>query len=257
MGEFRFARHLALIACLMAAMSGVARAQFNIDLDLEFAPPQNGGGVPSAAFGAAANQPGLWNSIPATSNGPTALRDISGQLTSVIITGSSGGVGGAFNNPTNTGDFALLLNDANAVGGPGFNSWTFTNVPNGSYHIYTYAVWPGGGTSPHQASVSITGSFNQNPQIVTGPMPGNQFVLGVTHSIHDILVESGTFTLQIDSVASSHPYANGFQVVAVPESGLFLTVACGFIPLVVRERRPMRGVVIPRASRAGRRRSRH
>ncbi len=36
----------------------------NLDVDDIGAPPEAGGGPPSDAFGAAAGQPGRWNSVP-------------------------------------------------------------------------------------------------------------------------------------------------------------------------------------------------
>jgi hypothetical protein len=209
------------------------RAQsLNIDLNTDFGPPEGGRGAPSSSFGAAADQVGFWDTFLVQTQSPKLLRGLNGALTNVLMTGPSGGTGGGNNNPLNTGDYALLLNDAHAVGTSTF-SWT--GLANGNYRIFTYAVRPNGGIS--SASVTYTGSITTNPQIVTGPMPGNQFILGITHCIHDVVVTNSTLSMTIVMGPENPAYLNGLQIVAVPEPASVASLFLGSMLLASRRRR--------------------
>jgi hypothetical protein len=221
-----------LIGAAALLIATAANAQFNIDLNNDFAPPEAGGGTPSNTFGAAASQPGYWNNVPSNGNGPMALRDLSGQLTNIICTGPAGGAGLGYSNPLNTGDFSLLLNDGNQVG---HSAWSFSGITNGTYNVFTYAVWPNNLLRPTE--VTISGSITPNPQIVFGQMPGNQFILGVTHCIHTIQVSNGTFTIDADMGSGAGGFVNGFQVVSVPEPSLVLGLSLGLLCLALRNRK--------------------
>jgi hypothetical protein len=115
-----------------------------------------------------------------------------------------------YNQPINTGDFCLLLNDACHV--PSTNYYQFTGFVPGSYRVYTYAVMPQNEVTP--ANVTIDGSTTPNPQIATGPMPGNQLIQGITHTIHLVPVLSGSLLIRVDRIPSQPvPHVNGFQIV--------------------------------------------
>lgn len=210
-----------VFVCLPAAL---AQAQyFNIDVDQPGLNPPLGMGAPSSAFGAAAGQPGFWNTLSGVSYGPLALQDLAGNSTGVQVSVSASYSvlsDLAYNNPANTGDYALLLNDAEQVGSlstGGTLTFTFTGIANGTYSIYTYACMSQGLTS--LAEVSVPGSTTFNPQIVTGPMTGNAFALGITHSIHTIAVTGNTFQVVVNApvvAANQGTYVNGFQIVPAP-----------------------------------------
>ncbi len=223
---------LALGGSLVLASSARAQVGFNIDLDDPFAPPFAGGGVPSSGFGAAAGQAGFWNGLVDSGVPPMQLRDLSGQLTNVVVTGPVGGSGGGWNFQGNTGDYALLLNDGRDVS---HDTWAFTNVPNGFYDVYTYTVFPDA-THGYTSTVTVSNSITQNPQYVTGPMPGNRFILGVTHSIHEVYLTSGDFSITVDFNGSHGAVVNGFQIVPVPEPGTILCLGAGM--LMIAARRP-------------------
>src|SRR5688572_27371175 len=108
---------LAALGGACVAVTPAAYAQsFNIDLDAFFGTPETGNGAPSPEFGAAAGQLGLWNRISMVAGGTIPIHDTAGAFTGATmhVFGTFGdGIG--FNNPTNTGDFALLLNDAASV----------------------------------------------------------------------------------------------------------------------------------------------
>jgi hypothetical protein len=200
------------VATCLAFTFAAANAQsFNVDVDISNGNPLGGAGAPSSAFGAAANQPGVWNALPAQTISGFGLLDLQGNATSVSAScvGSGGAVG--FNNPGNTGDFNFLLNDADRIG-TGSLRYTLSNLANGFYRIFTYSVRP----NVTQGSSDITVAGATIPTVhVAGVMPGNSFILGVTHAIHEVNVTNGT--LQIRADGSPNDYINGFQIVSVPE----------------------------------------
>src|SRR5215213_752877 len=110
-------RHRFLVYCmwLCIAFSRAYGQGFNVDTDLP-TDPELGGGAPSSAFGAAANQPGFWNAILTGHPGPYGLRNLDGSLSAVTVSTVGWAGGGAWNNSANTGDFALLLNDSEEIG---------------------------------------------------------------------------------------------------------------------------------------------
>ena len=212
-----------------------ARAQsMNIDLDIFAGDPSNGNGAPSPAFAGAAGQPGYWNRLRAGSSFPQSIADTSGHTTGIqfsipIGAGSSGGS----NFPINSGDYALLLNDYARV--PDLMVFRFTGMRPGQYRIYTYAVDAVGFSFP--ALVSIAGSSTPT-QRVTGPMPGNTFVRGITHSVHELLLSASTFEIEVRNEVIGPPNSsvNGFQIVAVPEPASLTVLSCLFA-LMARRRR--------------------
>lgn len=212
----------AIIACTLLASPAFAQ-RLNIDIDAATAGAPLGGGVPSAAFGAASGQTGVWNSFTGTANGvPSApLMDLSGAVTgaTITMTSASGGSLLSFNNTTNSGDYALLMNDANQVGTViqgGSRTYTINGLANGMYTLYTYAAPPQG--IPGLTTVSVAGSTSTNPQQAVGPASNNTFALGQTHTIHDVLVTNGTITVQVTATAGQgvSAYINGFQLVPTP-----------------------------------------
>lgn len=204
----------------------VAAAQaFNIDLNFFGAPAEGGGGVPSPAFGAAANQPGVWNGIDASGTGQVLLSNLNGSPSSVVFAGPIGGVSNAFNNPNVTGDFALLLNDGRFVHD---DIWSFFGLANGRYRLFTYAVRPSGVVT--NTMVTVAGALSP-VQIVSGPIGGNEFILGRTHSLHEIDVSNGSISVRVQEGASS-AYVNGFQLVAVPEPSLLAVLGIGSLAML-------------------------
>lgn len=210
---------------VVAIGSVVAFSQsFNLDLDASAAPPEAGGGVPSPDFGGAANQLGTWSLVDAGgyAGRPEALVGLDGRSTGATVTAVGGyGFYGGSGYTGNTGDFCLLLNDYAVCLGPNEEiDWHFDGFAPGEYLIYTYAV-RAGPPWDYDAQVTVPGS-NEGAQIVSGPMPGNAFILGVTHSIHHLTLTGTSF--EIDVTGPGWPYAqvNGFQIVAVPEPGTAL-----------------------------------
>ena len=220
----------AVILLVAGMLVTSARAQyFNIDIDDPYSPPPLGGGPPSDSFGAAANQPGYWNSVRIQNQAPVGLIDIHGVATaaemSVVANDNLSGMSYLFTG--NTGDFALLLNDARQVGTVdqgGFQTYTFSGLANGTYQVYTYAVMPMGLVS--ETPVFVAGSTSTNPQIVTGPMPGDAFALGITHSLHNVEVTNGglVVSVTIPPGVMNGGWINGFQITPEPNSLLLVSI---------------------------------
>jgi hypothetical protein len=62
---------------------------------------------------------------------------------------------------------------------------------------------------------------SQPIQISTGPMPGNVFIEGITHTVHELSVSSNEVNVSIESVGGMS-WFNGLQLVSVPEPTTFV-----------------------------------
>lgn len=220
---------------MMLAGTAAAWAQsFNIDQDIADSPVV-GGGAPSSSFGGAAKSPGYWNAI--YGGGPTTpkqLRDLSGQLSNVWMqaTGGTGSWGG-WNIPGNSGDYALLMNDASRIGGAGPEiDYQFTGLIAGQYLVYTYSASPTGTYA--NTYVEIEGA-SIPWQLVTGQMPANQFVEGMTHSVHSVFLD-GNLTVKIHGTWP-YSFCNGIQIVSVPEPITTISFIAGIAGYCCRRRR--------------------
>jgi hypothetical protein len=226
----------------LAAGSLAHGQSFNIDLDVFFGSQVIGNGAPSSSFGGAADQQGLWNRIPSVNGGPPVpLLDLMGSGTGATIlkTASSPGGAGGFNFPGNTGDFALLLNDAEQVAtlvSGGNLTYTFSGLASGAYDVYTYVAHIAGVFSA--TPVFVPEAVASNTQIVTGPMPGNAFQYLITHSIHRVVLQQGgQFNVSITQ-PPNHPQGmnvNGLQIVLVPEPSSALGIALGAAIVLLRK----------------------
>jgi hypothetical protein len=233
----RCARTLAAFAFVTSLMlvSGRAPAQsFNVDIDQQGPSPQLGQGVPSSAFGAAAGQPGVWNSYLSTSTAASPLVNLAGAGTGAtvqITATSTSPTTLGFNNPANSGDFALLLNDGAQIGTTvqgGSRTYTFSGLAPGAYSIFTYTARPQG-TNGHLL-IDIPGS-NEGQLTATGTPTGNTFTPGVTHVTHTLSLSGSSFNINLTDVPGDPAgYVDGFQITLIPEPG---TVAFLMAPLVL------------------------
>jgi hypothetical protein len=234
------ARICCVLVGAMAAPIAISQG-FNIDLDETTS--GNWSGAPSISFGGAVGQGGHWNRIDETERGPVSLRTLDGSITDVFFSLYSqlGPVFGVATSVTgNTGDYALLLNDAAEVGTVvqgGTLEYTFEGLSVGEYDVVTYAVSPRGGSTP--TAVTVVGSSTANPQVVTGPMPGNGFTLGITHSVHRLSLSPGAalsiVVHQPPGIQLPFP-VNGFQIVPVPESPSRLGMLGGLMLIFLRKK---------------------
>jgi hypothetical protein len=209
-------------AILFACFTPAASAQFfNVDLDLAGGSPALGGGVPGSSYGAAANQPGVWNSYP-TTTGPVPLVDLSGNATGVslgIPASSTTVTTLGFNNPNNSGDFALLINDGQQVGTVvqgGSRTYEFSGIANGAYSVWTYATPPQPGNLGNN-NIDVIGS-NEGILSTNGAHLPNTFTPGITHVVHTLNVTNNTITIRMTDIPGSPAaYASAFQITAIPE----------------------------------------
>ena len=205
-----------------------------VDMDGGFGGGEVGTGAPSSAFGGAAGVPGYWNQVQAGNGGPWNLRDTNGNLSGVVVTWSGSGGSFGYNNPNISGDYKLLMADADPVGHPGLTD-TITGLIPGGYRIFTYACKPQG--QAVTSFITVPGSV-QGTLAVTGPMPPNQFISGVTHSIHDAQLSGGPLVIQ-SAEEPSETYVNGFQILAVPEPSLISSFALASAAYLAARRKRM------------------
>ena len=125
---------LLVLAACVASFSLASAQSLNIDVGVTFP-------VPSSTFGAAAAQPGVWNSVDAGQAGATALVDLAGVATGVTIQRSNGsGSEMSWNNPGTNGDDAALMDDGDD---PGLGStWRISGLAAGDYEVTVYAWAP-------------------------------------------------------------------------------------------------------------------
>jgi len=227
---------------LLFLLSAISHGQaFNIDLDVGTGDPEQGNGAPSSSFGGAASQPGHWNRVQfGTASAP--LLDTMGASTSVVMSVDYFGFasGGGFRNKSNTGDFALLLNDALQVGvlsTGGAKEFFFTGLHEGVYHVFTYAVDIAG--NPVDTPVYVAEASSNQTQVVTGPMPGNSFVYLVTHSVHEVIVGPEGFSVYVEQppAGSNAMHINGFQIAPVPEPTPVFTLSLCCLLLLIKKRK--------------------
>ncbi len=220
----------AVLAAGASLVASTATAQsFNIDLDLfHFPGPPSPTGVPRPSFGAAAEQPGLWNQVYILEHRTIPLQDISGRWTGATYTAWGGiGTGGGWANPRWSlgevnDDFWLLMGDAARIGAPigrgaiwepSLIVYTFEGLEPGFYDVYTYGVAPYGAQSP--VSVTVPGAHTENPQVCTGPLPGDwSFRRGITHTIHRVTVHDGILEIHVTG-PWPRSYINGFQILKI------------------------------------------
>lgn len=224
-----------------AFLVGVSMSQaqsMNLDLDEFGGTEQTGNGTPSAAFGAAANQPGYWNRVYA--GGPpnaTTLSGLDGLPTTCQIT-ASGGIGayGGYNNPNLSGDFRLLMGDYAWVGGP--IQYHFSGFQPGRYLLFTYGADTSGAVKNLYVNVPGSGT---SLQTVTGPMPSNQFLYGIDYCAHVLELAGGTFEIDVNTDGFPLPptQVHGFQIVAVPEPLTIFAFSFGLLGLIAKRKRRM------------------
>jgi hypothetical protein len=174
-----------LLGCALA-LTGNGQSIY-VDVDDTFGPPVGGGGPPSSLFPGAAGVAGHWNSKNLGFQGPLSLSDISGAPISATLYMSGWGGGGSWNNPNISGDFKLLMADAERVSSAGL-VYTFQGLNSGWYRVYTLALNPSGQFT--STTIRVPGSISGD-QTISGTLSSNTFEHLRTHSIHEILVTNG------------------------------------------------------------------
>jgi hypothetical protein len=216
--------HTVFAGVLAVGLAAAAQGQsFNIDMDTAVI-GASGDGVPTNAFGGAANTPGTWNMLEgAVTTSIPALLGLDGNPTSVSFSRSTA-AGGSFANANaqTSGDFALLMNDGQDLSASTGNVvFTFSNLAAGDYEVYTYA-WAPDVPQADTTNVTVTGSSSTNPQTVGGallPAP-DTFAVGVSHALHLITVAAGgSIEILADGAPGSFGTVNGIQIRLVGGGG--------------------------------------
>lgn len=181
----------AMLALPATALAGGAEFGLNIDINPGFFLPD----VPAATYGAAAAQPGRWNSIWSGSAGPLSLIDLNGAASGVTMTrtignglGQSQCVGGfvEINWSDLMCDYAW---DVTGVTNP--IEYEFENLPPGLYQLYIYACQPGDTFQPGFSVRSWVDDAVVATSFISGTVLTQQFTLNKTHAIHTISVPPG------------------------------------------------------------------
>jgi len=208
-----------LIVVLLAASA--AQAQTNINIDFG-----NLGGSPPASY-AGAGSGGIWNVVAALGAAPTGgFVDINGNPTGLIITSSQE----LFDVRANHGLPSIpqpdnsLLSDY-LCGTSGRLTLTFSGLSPGNFKVITYVTVD---TTPVDAVPTTVTPFG-NPALAA-EIEGwweEGLAEGMTHSVHELLLPSGSFTLQLS--VDDDACANGIQLIALPEPALASVLSAGML----------------------------
>lgn len=188
-----------LCLVLVLALSKPTTAQ-GVNVDIGVASPG-----PSASFGAAAGQPGVWNAVSGAASGPVALVNLAGSASAVTLTRTSGSASDvAVDNPGTSGNDELLMDDITYP--LTTSTWTIGGLAAGTYGVTTYAWAPD--NALYVTGVVVNGNAPTN---VGGAWPGS-FVLGTTHAFDNVTIPAaGTITITLSAFASFASF-NGFQI---------------------------------------------
>jgi hypothetical protein len=200
-------RNLGWLLAVVATVSAARAQSFNIDIGT--ANP-----APSAGYGAASGQAGVWQSIPGNAPGTSyGLVDVAGSATaaraSYVLVAGGPLSNGYFNNPDTLLDDELLLDDHQSLGQQqSLVEWTFLGLQTGNYRVYAYAWSP---FSQNQLTwVGITEA------VPSGKTCGGDwfgvYVLGEQYALLDTYV-AGPLKIRFVSIAGPGSI-NGIQLVS-------------------------------------------
>lgn len=154
-------------------------------LNLDFGEPLTG---PSSNYGAAGS-PGFWNAVRADNNVNYALKNLAGNVTGVLFHQYGGTAVITSNDPSVSGDDALLMNDGITTYNPGLDScFYFNGLQPGTYEVITYAWRPDNLTQMAKTFIDNTPGL----EISGGAWPG-QHAHGVTYARHIVTVDGSGF----------------------------------------------------------------
>lgn len=212
-------------------LAGTASAQ-SVNVDLNF----TGKTIPSAAYGAAAAQPGTWNQVVATGAGATVnlvgLNGLSAGLTLTAKTNS-----GNHNGDLGSGDYGSLMDDyAMGFDNNGVVTVEVNGLDEGFYRAYVYAAL----TPADQTYVDGFGFTNYYNNFLAGDVGGlgfgsastsgpttpNVHQRGKTYQVFNFKVGAGAPKLRITSSCEFLGLAkcafNGLQLVKITGSRLYV-----------------------------------
>jgi hypothetical protein len=210
-----------LVVGILIAVPTVTHAQsFNVDFGV--------GPSPSAAYGAAAGQAGVWN---VAVGGVVPLLDLVGGSTSVSLLYPDAGWESVFDYGGTTGDDEFLLDDFFTWPPTGPLPFVVRGLAPGAYEFFSYSFAPNGANS----WVDVPGS-PEGFQLLGGAWPGSH-QLGLTYALHTLtLVEPADVTINVGVWNGAWGGFNGLQIVRVPEPSALVLLVGGALGLVSRRR---------------------
>jgi|GEM_PF-2817734 len=177
---------------------------FNVDFSTGI--HSEGFGVPSAAFGGAANQPGFWTEFSTDVDGPVAAMGLDGQASGVSMFLVAPTTVLSLNDPGTSGDVEALLDDSIFGFGDVVGTITLSGLANGDYRVIVYGF---AGGQPQEQTLFMIGSESG----VSGGAWNGSFRAGVTHVDLIVEVTDGTMTIEaVGGVWGQSGYLNGFQL---------------------------------------------
>jgi len=191
---------LTVTGLLAFAMRSEAQS-FNVDINGAF-------GTPSNALGAAAAQPGVWQTVSALAVGATPVSDITGTPTAATLTRAGGFGNFSSNNAGTSGDDQALMDDFHDVGPAA--SWQFDGLAAGTYMVFTYA-WASDNNT-FRTGVSVNGG----PVTTVGGAWPSGYVLGTTHAMDTVVVAAGgSINIALTTIVTAASF-NGVQLKHIP-----------------------------------------
>ncbi|HUR27471.1 MAG TPA: hypothetical protein VM509_04740 [Planctomycetota bacterium] len=218
---------LLLLASAAVLASSAAAQSFNVDAGKNLVAIYP---IPADTYGAGAGQTGRWTLSSPPYN--TTLLKLDGSVSAVTTSSTSSSDYNYFPSPLTGDDRNFMVNVQNLPTLAGPYSWTFQNLANGNYTLYTYAWAPE--NNGYQTRVTVPGSSDP-AQDVGGLWSGSPHVLGVTYALHHVVVASGTLNVQVEGLNGHSGSVNGFQLVFAPTTVVYCTAktnALGCVPSI-------------------------
>ena len=189
-----------ILACATASTS--VGEPFNVDFGTD-------AGSPTSDYGAAADQPGTWNTI--VSGNRTYLKGLDGITSSTVSMMLTNTVAGGL---AWCGDNALLGDYFYTTGG---YTLTVSGLNAGTYDVYYYA--PSGTNVINSANVTIGNDLSINGTTVD-ELSGKSLTLekGISWDVIRVTIGSGeNLTMTATKGSLTYIGLSGYQIVAVPE----------------------------------------
>jgi predicted outer membrane repeat protein len=183
-------RSMCFLALAAVPAAGVQAQNFSLDFNVATAGSWTG--APSTGFLGAADMPGTWDTLGIGAFASN-LTDTNGNTTSADLTVSNLASGYFFDSASTSGDYDRLLGDGLNSNVNTTMTLSFNSLRNGTYTVYTYACSPFGVDS---CNVGVTGAA-EGLQSVSGGPGSNTLTAGVTHAVHNVVVNGGTLTISV------------------------------------------------------------
>jgi hypothetical protein len=207
----------AVAALLGASTAAAGGVQFGLNIDVQ---DENiVSGVPFPTYGAASGQAGQWN-VVGTSPGTTALLNLDGSPSGVLVENVGGGASEGFCVSGLSVPWQQLMCDQQANSASIVNAirYDFRGLPVGVYDVYVYACAPGEDTlASNNMRIDVGGVFEASGS-TSGDVLNQVFEQGRTHDVLRITVDEPGELVTLTMFAGSGEfgstaYLNGIQIV--------------------------------------------